>query len=75
MLHKTVIVLSKPECGASMHAAGSFSRMVASRRTKEAGLRLEFVSMPSRFVDETNFAMVSGGQEKRHNRLRLDLEG
>ena len=46
MLHKTVSVLSNPQCGTAMRAAGTSSMRVASWRTKAASSRSEFASIP-----------------------------
>ena len=58
MLHNTMGVLSDPERGAAVSAAGTVVRRVASWRTRVASLRSEFVSVPLRFVYETNYAMM-----------------
>ena len=62
MLHEMVGVLSNPDRGAAMHAAGNSARIVSSWRTSAMRLRLEFVSCLSGLVANTKLVMMSGGQ-------------
>ena len=75
MLSETVGVLSDPECGAAMCVVGNSTRRVVLWRTSTASSGLEFVIVPSIFVDETKYEMISGGQGWRHTKFWIDPEG
>ena len=62
VLHNTVVVLSKPERGASMRDSGNAVRRVILLRTRVMSSRLEFVSCPYRLVINTKLLMMSNGQ-------------
>ena len=62
MLHETASMLSEPGRGTAMRAGGTASNTIASRRTREASSRLDFVIVPSVFLDETKSVMISGSQ-------------
>ena len=64
VIHETVSVLYEQAHGVDICTVGTdaAARRVALGRTRTASSRLEFVILPSIFVDENKSAMMSDGQ-------------
>ena len=61
VLHDTVGVLSDPERGAAMRAAGTAARRVALWRMRAVSSRSEFKTVSLRFVGKNSSEMMCGG--------------
>ena len=75
VIQETVILLSVPEHWAAIHASGTDERSVALCRMITANTRLEFVIVPSLFVEDSSLAMMSSGQGWRHTKYCPNNEG
>ena len=62
VIHETADVLSDPERGPAMRAAGPAAGRVALWRTRPESLRSEFVRVPLMFIEKNNSAMMSSEQ-------------
>ena len=62
MLQEKVGVLSEPEHGAAMRALGTASRRVVSCKTRAESSRSELAIVPRGLVENTKYAIMSGGQ-------------